>query len=256
TAGHNQVRHLADGSRLVVGFTKNAVSITVQQPPVEVESCTVADGELVLVARARSGAEVPTAVSVVEGDTGFDSPLTLLPGSSGSSGSADAFRRYRAVFSLDRLTADDPSGIKSRPFKVALKGADGQDREALLAEDFTTGRHGLAPGRELSVHRDERGRLMMATRPVRPIVDAMTVTAAGELVVEGTYPGQEAARKKVILRHGVRLEEKELPVEIADGRFTVRIEPEAAPQVSGPELPLCPGRWYLFFRDVDAWDKS
>ncbi|PVC96205.1 hypothetical protein DBP19_07565 [Streptomyces sp. CS090A] len=262
TAGHNQVRHLADGSRLVVGFTKNAVSITVQQPPVEVESCTVADGELVLVARARSGAEVPTAVSVVEGDTEFESPLTPLSSSSGSSGSSgssaspDAFRRYRAVFSLDRLTANDPSGIKSRPFKVALKGADGQNREALLAEDFTTGRYALARGRELSVHRDERGRLMLATRPVRPLVDAMTVTAAGELVVEGTYPGQEVTGKKVVLRHGVRLEEKELPVELADGRFTVRIDPEAAPQVSGPELPLCPGRWYLFFRDVDAWDKS
>ncbi|MET7870306.1 CDP-glycerol glycerophosphotransferase family protein [Streptomyces cyaneofuscatus] len=253
TAGHNQVRHLADGSRLVVGFAKDAVSITVQQPPVEVESCTVVDGELLLVARARSGAEAPTAVSVVAGDTGLESPLTPL---SDPSGSPDAFRRYRAVFPLERLAANDPSGIKSRPFKVALKGADGKDREALLAEDFTTGRHGLAPGRELAVHRDERGRLVLATRPVRPIVDAMTVTAAGELVIEGTYPGEETAKKKVILRHGVRLEEKELPVELADGRFRVRVEPEAAPQVDGPALPLCPGRWYLFFRDADAWDKS
>ncbi|WP_405505393.1 CDP-glycerol glycerophosphotransferase family protein [Streptomyces cyaneofuscatus] len=253
TAGHNQVRHLADGSRLVVGFTKDAVSITVQQPPAEVESCTVVDGELLLVARARSGAEVPAAVNITQGDTGLDSPLTPL---SGPSGSADAFRRYRAVFSLDRLTANDPSGIRTRPFTVTLKEAGGQDREALLAEGFTTGRHGLAPGRELAVHRDERGRLMLATRPVRPIVDTMTVTAAGELVIEGTYPGEEAAGKKVILRHGVRLEEKEVPVELADGRFTVRVEPEAAPQVDGPALPLCPGRWYLFFRDADAWDKS
>ncbi|MEU3207135.1 CDP-glycerol glycerophosphotransferase family protein, partial [Streptomyces cyaneofuscatus] len=174
-------------------------------------------------------------MSVVEGDTEFESPLTPLSsssGSSGSSGSADAFRRYRAVFSLDRLTTADLKGTKTRSFKVTLKGADGQDREALLAEDFTTGRHALAPGRELSVHRDERGRLMLATRAVRPVVDAMTVTAAGELVVEGTYPREEAAGKKVILRDGTRLEEKELPVELADGRFTVRIDPEAAPQVS------------------------
>ncbi|MGA5044091.1 CDP-glycerol glycerophosphotransferase family protein [Streptomyces arboris] len=260
TAGHNQVRHLADGSRLVVGFTKDAVSITVQQPAVEVESCTVADGELLLVARARSGAEVPTAVSIVEGDTGLDSPLTPLSGSgSGSdsgSGSADAFRRYQAVFGLDRLTANDPTGIKTRSFEVALRGADGQDREAHLAEDFTTGRHRLARGRELAVHRDGRGRLMLATRAVRPVVDTMTVTETGELVLEGTYPLEEAAGKKVILRHGVRFEEKVLPVEIADGRFTVRIEPEAAPQVDGPELPLCPGRWYLFFRAANAWDKS
>ncbi|MFJ8349844.1 CDP-glycerol glycerophosphotransferase family protein [Streptomyces sp. NPDC094153] len=250
TAGHNQVRHLADGSRLVVGFTKNAVSITVQQPPVEVESCTVADGELRLVIRARSGAKAPTAVTVVEGDTGLDSPLTPL------SGSPDAFRRFQSVFSLAQLAANDLPGTKTRQFKVTLRGADGRGQAALLAEGFTTGRHRLAPGRELAVHRDGPGRLVLATRPVRPVVDAMTATGSGELVLEGTYPAEEAAGKKVILRHGVRFEEKELPVELADGRFTIRIKPEAAPQAHGPELPLCPGRWYLYFRDADAWDKS
>ncbi|PZH20043.1 hypothetical protein C1I97_01865 [Streptomyces sp. NTH33] len=250
TAGHNQVRHLADGSRLVVGFTKNAVSITVQQPPVEVESCTVADGELRLVTRARSGAKVPTAVTVVEGDTRLDSPLTPL------SGSPDAFRRHQSVFSLAQLAANDLPGTKTRQFKVTLRGADGRGQAALLAEGFTTSRHRLAPGRELAVHRDGPGRLVLATRAVRPVVDAMTVTGSGELVLEGTYPAEEVAGKKVILRHGTRFEEKELPVELADGRFTVRIKPEAAPQAHGPELPLCPGRWYLYFRDADAWDKS
>ncbi|WP_326706198.1 CDP-glycerol glycerophosphotransferase family protein [Streptomyces cyaneofuscatus] len=250
TAGHNQVRHLADGSRLVVGFAKEGVSITVQQPPAEVESCAVVDGELVLVARVRSDAAAPTAVSVVEGDTRLEGRLTALPGSAG------AFRRYRAALSLDRLTADDLPGIKTRQFKVALKGADGRGRPAHLAEGFTTGRHRFAPGRELAVHRDGPGRLVLATRAVRAVVDAMTVTDAGELVLTGAYPSEEAAGKKVILRHGTRFEEKEVPVELADGRFTVRVDPEAAPQVDGPALPLCPGRWYLFFRDADAWDKS
>ncbi|MFD3648609.1 CDP-glycerol glycerophosphotransferase family protein [Streptomyces cyaneofuscatus] len=254
TAGHNQVRHLADGSRLVVGFTKDGVGITVEQPPAEVESCTVVDGELRLVARVRSGAEVPTAVSVVEGDTRLDSPLTPLPGS--GTGSADAFRCYQAFFSLDLLTADDLPGIKTRSFKVTFRDVRGKGQNARLAEGFTTSRHWLAPGRELAIHSNGPGRLALATRAVRPVVDAMTATGTGELVLEGTYPREEAAGKKVILRHGTRLEEKELPVELADGRFTVRVDPEAAPQVSGPELPLCPGRWYLFFRDADAWDKS
>ncbi|MFE9010155.1 CDP-glycerol glycerophosphotransferase family protein [Streptomyces cyaneofuscatus] len=254
TAGHNQVRHLADGSRLVVGFTKDAVSITVQQPPVEVESCTVVDRELVLVARVRSGHKAPTTVSVVEGETRLDSPLTALSAPSGSAD--DAFRRYRAVLSLDRLTADDPPGIKTRQFKVTFRGAEGRGQAAHLAEGFTTGRHRFAAGRELAVHRDGPGRLVLATRAVRAVVDAMTVTDGGELVLTGTYPREEAAGKKVVLRHGTRFEEKELPVELADGRFTVRIDPEAAPQTDGPALPLCPGRWYLFFRDADAWDKS
>ncbi|MEU0163590.1 CDP-glycerol glycerophosphotransferase family protein, partial [Streptomyces sp. NPDC006261] len=126
TAGHNQVRHLADGSRLVVGFTKDGVGITVEQPPAEVESCTVVDGELHLVARARSGAEIPTAVRIAEGDTRLDSPLTPLP----ESGSADAFRRYLAVFSLDRLTADDLPGIKTRSLKVTFRDAGGKGQEA------------------------------------------------------------------------------------------------------------------------------
>ncbi|MFD3754718.1 CDP-glycerol glycerophosphotransferase family protein [Streptomyces cyaneofuscatus] len=252
TAGHNQVRHLADGSRLVVGFTKDGVGITVEQPPAEVESCTVVDGELHLVARVRSGAEVPTGVSVVEGDTRLDSPLALLP----ESGPADAFRRYRAVFDLDQLTADDLQGIKTRSFKVTFRDTSGKGQEARLAEGFTTGRHRHAPGRELAIHSNGPGRLALATRAVRPVVDTMTATGTGELVLEGTYPREEATGKKVILRHGTRLEEKELPVELADGRFTVRIQPEAAPQVNGPDLPLCPGRWYLFFRDTDAWDKS
>ncbi|MFF3262347.1 CDP-glycerol glycerophosphotransferase family protein [Streptomyces sp. NPDC002932] len=250
TAGHNQVRHLADGSSLVVGFIKNAVSITVRQPAAEVESCTVADGELRLVTRARSGAEAPTAVSIVEGDNRLDSPLTPLPGSS------DAFLRHQAVFSLAQLAENDLPGTKTRQFKVTFRGDDGRAQEAPLAEGFTTARHGLGPGRELAVHRDGPGRLMLATRAVRPVVDTMTVTGPGELVLEGTYPGQWAAGKKFILRHGVRFEEKELPVELTDGRFTLRIKPEAAPQTHGPELPLCPGRWYLFFRDADAWDKS
>ncbi|WP_129307334.1 CDP-glycerol glycerophosphotransferase family protein [Streptomyces sp. L2] len=250
SAGHNQVRHLADGSRLVIGFTQNAVSITVQEPSVEVESCTVADGELRLVTRARSGAKAPTAVSIGEGEARLDSPLTPL------SGSPDAFRRYESVFDLAQVTADDLPGTRTRQLKVALRGADGRGQAALLAEGFTTSRHVISSGRELAVHRDGPGKLQLATRAVRPVVDAMTVTESGELVLEGTYPGEEAAGKKVILRHGVRFEEKELPVELVDGRFTVRVDPEAAPQANGPELPLCPGRWYLFFRDADAWDKS
>ncbi|MFJ4858047.1 MULTISPECIES: CDP-glycerol glycerophosphotransferase family protein [unclassified Streptomyces] len=250
TAGHNQVRHLADGSRLVVGFIKNAVSITVQQPAVEVESCTVADGELRIVTRVRSGAAAPAAVSVVDGDNRLDSPFTAL------SASPDAFRRHQAVFSLAQLAENDLSGTKTRQFKVSLRGDDGRAQEAPLAEGFTTARHGLTPGRELAIHRDGPGRLMLATRAVRPVVDAMTVTGPGELLIEGTYPGEEAAGKKFILRHGVRFEEKELPVQLTDGRFALRIKLEAAPQAHGPDLPLCPGRWYLFFRDADAWDKS
>ncbi|MFI7386667.1 CDP-glycerol glycerophosphotransferase family protein [Streptomyces sp. NPDC049813] len=250
TAGHNQVRHLADGSRLVVGFSKNAVAITVQQPSVEIESCTVTDGELRLVTRARGDAEPPTTASVVEGDTRLDSPLTAVPGS------PDAFRRHQAVFSVAELSANDPQGIKSRQFKVALRRADGSSVDLILAEGFTTSRHRLAHGRELAVHRDGPGRLALLTRVVRPVVDTMTVAGPGQLVLEGTYPGDGAAGKKAVLRHGVRFEEKEVPAELAGGRFTVRISPDAAPQVNGPDLPMCPGRWYLFFRDVDVWDKS
>lgn len=139
TAGHNQVRHLADGSHLVVGFTKNAVSITVRQPAVEVESCTVEDGELRIVTRGRGGVEAPTAVSIVEGDNRFDSPLAPL------SGSTDAFRRHQAVFSLAQLAENDLPGTKNRQFKVTLRGDDGQGQDALLAEGFTTSRHGLLP---------------------------------------------------------------------------------------------------------------
>ncbi|WP_329023443.1 CDP-glycerol glycerophosphotransferase family protein [Streptomyces sp. NBC_01423] len=250
TAGHDQVRHLADGSRLVVGFTDDAVTITVQRPAVEVESCTVADGEVRLVTRARRGAEAPGAVRIAEGDNEFDSPLTELPGS------PDAFRRHQAVFGLAQLAGKDLSGNRARQFEVTLRGDDGQGHDALLVEGFATSRHGLAPGRELAVHRDGAGRLTLATRAVQPVVDTMTVTGPGELVLEGTYPGGKTAGKKFILRHGVRFEEKELPVELTDGRFTLRINTEAAPQTHGPELPLCPGRWYLFFRDSNAWDKS
>lgn len=250
TAGHNQVRHLADGSRLVVGFTKNAVSIAVQQPAAEVESFTVADGELRLVTRVRGDRKAPTSLSVVEGDTALDSPLTPLPGSAGG------FRRFQSAFRLDRLAANDVPDNRTRQFKVTLKGADGRGQAALLAEGFKTGRHPISASRELAVHRDGPGRLVLATRPIRPVVDAITVTGAGELVLSGAYPGADTAGKKVILRHGVRFEEKELPVELAGGRFTLRIDPEAAPQPNGPELPLCPGRWYLYFRDADAWDKS
>ncbi|MQY14605.1 hypothetical protein SRB5_47730 [Streptomyces sp. RB5] len=247
TAGHNQVSHLADGVRLVVGFTKNAVGITVQQPTAEIESFTVTDGELRLVIRVRPGAKPPTDLDIVEGDTKLSSTLTSL------SGSKDAFRRYEAAFDVERLTADDPEGIKTRQFKVTLRGATGRGQTPVLAEDFTTGRHPLASGRELAVHRDGPGKLQLVTRAVRPVVDRMTVTEAGGLVLEGTYP---AGEKKVVLRHGIRFEEKEPPAEFADGRFTIRIAPEAVPQPDGPELPLCPGRWYLFFRDADAWDKS
>ncbi|MQY10610.1 hypothetical protein SRB5_07210 [Streptomyces sp. RB5] len=246
-AAHNQVRHLADGSRLVVGFAEKSVSVTVRRPAAEVESFTVTDGELRLVTRVPGGVEAPTAVSVVEGETRVEGPLTPLTGS---------LDRFEAVFDVGRLTADDPSGAKTREFAVTLKGADGKGHPAVVAEGFTTGRHPFAPGRELAVHRDGPGHLQLMTRPIRPVVDTMTVTEAGELVLEGTYPGAETAGKKVILRHGIRFEEKEPPVEFAGGRFTIRIAPEAVPQPDGSELPLCSGRWYLFLRDAGAWDKS
>jgi CDP-glycerol glycerophosphotransferase len=250
TAGHNQYRHLADGTRLVVGFSKNAVGITVQQPSTEVESCTVTDGELHVVTRVRTGAKAPTAMSAAEGETVLDSPLTALPGS------PEPFLRYEAVFSLAEFAEQDVTGTKSRQFKVTVREADGKSQPALLCKGFTTGRHPLSRGRELAVHRDGPGRLVLALRAVRPVVDSITVSETGVVVLEGTYPGGDTAGKKVIARHGTRHEEKDVPVEFADGRFTMRIDPEAAPQQHGPALPLCPGRWYLFLRDKDAWDKS
>ncbi len=91
-------------------------------------------------------------------------------------------------------------------------------------------------------------------RTVQPVVDGVEWSADGELVLTGVYTGP-AEQMKMVLRHTGRNEDRPLPVEFADGRFTARLRPDAMPTYEGT-VSLRAGRWMPRLRRTTEWDHT
>ncbi|TGA90133.1 bifunctional glycosyltransferase/CDP-glycerol:glycerophosphate glycerophosphotransferase [Streptomyces sp. MZ04] len=156
---------------------------------------------------------------------------------------------------LFRPEVDERTGEprKADPWGVALI-RDGGERTPLAAHpEVEPGRYGLRPGRELLALANASGNLELRDQTVRPLVDR--VTWDGELVLEGSHPGDGTRTGELLLVHGGHGDEAVLPVRIDGGRFTAALRPEAVPGKAGT-LPLAEGRWNLFLREPGESDPA
>ncbi|MEV6791350.1 CDP-glycerol glycerophosphotransferase family protein [Streptomyces sp. NPDC051320] len=251
SGGHSQVRVLDDGVRLVAGFERNRLKLTLDVVPAEVES-QEADGDaLVVTLRSRGSAtegRTPTALRFDHEGTGYEAEYPLEPRGHGG----DGWIRYRARLPFAELPVEGVVPGKARKYRAFIVFADGKARRATMGANQCTGVHRIPGGLECAVLTDGAGNFTLQARTVQPVVDRAEWSEDGELLLSGTYAGPADA-VKFVLRHTGRNEDKPFPAEFHEGRFTARVTPDVMPTYDGT-LPLRAGRWLPFLRAADEWD--
>ncbi|WP_326701610.1 CDP-glycerol glycerophosphotransferase family protein [Streptomyces sp. NBC_01754] len=249
--GHSSVRVVDDGVRVVTGFDRNRLKLTVDVVPAEVESQeTDADGMAVtLRSRAQAtGGGKPVALRLDHEPTEYAADFPLQETGPG----ADGWIRFAGRVPFAGLPVDGVVRGKARTCRAFIVFADGTKRRATIGQGLRTGVRQMAGGLEFAVRTDGAGNFSPQIRVPQPLVDRAEWSEAGELVLSGTYAGP-AESMKFVLRHSGRNEDKPFPVEFADGRFTARVTPDVMPAHEGT-LPLRAGRWLPFLRARDEWD--
>ncbi|WP_411079011.1 CDP-glycerol glycerophosphotransferase family protein [Streptomyces sp. cmx-18-6] len=252
-AGHSLTRVLDDGVRLVAGFDRDRLRLTVDVLPAEVVAQEPAGDTLTVTLRSRvtaPAAKRPTALRIDHEPSGFTTDLPLQDAGTGSEG----WLRHTARLPLTALPVDGVAPGRPRRYRVFIVFADGATRRATNGEDLRTGVHPLPDGRELAVVTDGAGNFTLQARTVQPVVDRVEWSDDGELVLSGSYTGP-AERMAMVLRHTGRHEDRPLPAEFADGRFTARLRPDAMPTYDGT-VPLRAGRWMPRLRERTEWDHT
>jgi len=143
------------------------------------------------------------------------------------------------------LAADDLEGQATWSARLVLPGVNrpvplraASDLTAVRAE---TGSH------DVEVARTPNGRVEIAVRRAHPVVDGARWDGdAVELV--GSWPSGLDATVVLAARRTAR--DRALDVEVADGRFVLRLTPAAMPTVAGA-LPLPYGTWLFLVRTDD-----
>ncbi|MET9925685.1 MULTISPECIES: CDP-glycerol glycerophosphotransferase family protein [unclassified Streptomyces] len=252
-AGHSYTRVLDDGVRLVAGFDRNRLKLTVDVVPAEIDAQGCDGDTLTVTLRSRvtaPAAKLPTALRIDHEPTGFATDLPLERTGTGD----DGWFRHTAELPLAGLPVDGIAPGISRKYRTLIVFADGTTRRATNGERPRTGVHPLPGGRELAILTDGAGNFTPQLRMVQPVVDAVEWSADGELVLSGTYTGP-AEQMTMVLRHTGRNEDRPLPADFADGRFTARLRPDAMPTYEG-SVPLRAGRWMPRLRRRTEWDHT
>lgn len=255
SAGHSQARQLGGGARMVAGFPDGYLQLTVETPAAEVAAHGFRDDALELTLRSHSTVPAerrPTGLRLVQAAKSGDRPvgeyaLTEEPDDG-------PWRRWTVRVPLTDLAVVTEPDAATKDFVATFTLADGGLRRATVVEGFAPGSRALGGGREVAVTTDGPGLLKLHNRAHQPVMDRLEWSQDGELLVEGEFLG-DGADRVLILRHGQRFEEHELPLTWAGRRFSARIAADRMPSYEAT-LPLRQGRWYLSFRRADAWDNS
>lgn len=251
-AGHSQVHVLDDGVRLVAGYDRNRLKLSVDVVPSEVESQETDDNGLTVTLRSRGTAaaagKAPTALRIDHEGTEFSIDLPLEAGAVGT----DGWHRHTARLPFGDLPVAGVVPGKARKYRARIVFADGTMRRATIGQSLRTGVQQLPGTLEFAVLTDGAGNFTPQLRSVQPVLDKAEWSESGELTLSGTYTGP-AEKMKFVLRHSGRNEDKPLPAEFHDGRFTARLTPDAMPSYDGT-LPLRAGRWLPFLRARDEWN--
>jgi CDP-glycerol glycerophosphotransferase len=238
SAGHSQVCFLPGGARMVAGFTKERLTLTVSTADAEVVAHRLHEDALRLTLRTPPGATAGRPVRLALEQKGTETT-----------------RRYELRAEQDAFIADVPlaelsvassATAPTQDFLSTVEFADGGTQRVTVGREFGPDQYPVVDGREIAVTTDGPGLLKLHDRVRQPVVDRLEWSDEGELLLEGRYSG-DATGKQLVLRHGKYFEEQYLPLHCADGRFRLTVAPEHIASYDG-DLQLREGRWYLSFR--------
>ncbi|WP_425839858.1 bifunctional glycosyltransferase/CDP-glycerol:glycerophosphate glycerophosphotransferase [Streptomyces fractus] len=267
TASHPAPFYVEKNTRVVPLFVDGALKIRVERVRCRVIGHSLRGGHLelrgvlltdevpasgTLRLRALSGAaEHHSDVMFTPGGEGWCHFRTRLPvrelAPASRRGNHDALPQMWGTGASGWKTTLHLPGRK-RPYYpvVAAETPDGNYPAPSLAD-------GTSAGREVVVHRNAQGFLVLFERVEAPVADACDWEADGTLTVTGAFPGherltpQQRAGLRVVVRSRAKREEKTFPVRCAGGRFRISLDPAHVESLNGP-APLASGRWDLDFR--------
>ena len=150
-----------------------------------------------------------------------------------------------AGIALDDSTDNHATGLFSQRFAVDI--AIRNSAIQLIADD------GYEPSRmvfgtdEVYTAVTASGLVSLCTRPAGPVVTEAAWRADGALVLRGDSP--RPLDGELLLRMRGRRRDVSLPLQAADGRWEVVVDPAAAPSLAGP-LPLTAGTYDFSFRSA------
>jgi CDP-glycerol glycerophosphotransferase len=236
-AGRVMCAELSVGSGLTVG---------IQPEPPRLTSIDVSARSLHLTGRC-GGLDEPMTVSL---SGGRSSQEQLFPASS-KAGNLTCVVPLSAVATESDLAEEWQGAGEDDDVEWAVRVQDRHGASHELVVDLTEPAPvwPLAGGRELVAYATNTGGLQLIERATRPVVDEVSWTADGELVLAGHHLDVGEIRQ-VVLRSRRAGEEHRvgIDVDVDGGRFVVRFPPAAMPGRFGP-LPLQPGSWALYLAD-------
>ncbi|MDT0342740.1 CDP-glycerol glycerophosphotransferase family protein [Streptomyces litchfieldiae] len=247
SAGHSQARELADGVRLLAGFSDERMQLTIETPAAEVAGHEETDDALRLALHVPGGSagQAPARLLVEHKGGEFKRAYDVTRGPGGA---------FTADIPFADLSVGDSATAATQDFITTLEFPDGTTRRATVRAGFRPGQYLTDRGREIAVTTDGPGLLKLHDRRRQAVVDELHWTPEGELVLSGVYTGATDGLE-LVLRHGKYFEEKYLPFESGDGRFTLRLTPDRMPSYDGDQQ-LREGRWYLSFRKEGESDRK
>ncbi|WP_367047278.1 bifunctional glycosyltransferase family 2 protein/CDP-glycerol:glycerophosphate glycerophosphotransferase [Streptomyces sp. Je 1-332] len=262
SASHPPSQYVAPNIRIVPLFVDGSLKIRVEKVRCRITGHRMRGDELELDGVLLADEVPPTGILRLRRLTGagqHDAPVVFRPG-------GDGWCRFTVRFPVALLA----SAASAHPETVPRAWRDGGNGwkttlhipgrkrpfYPVVPPETADGMYVVASGgaerghREVVVHRNGAGYLVLWERAELPVADRCSWSADGTLVLAGDYPGyanltpRQRDALRLVLRSRAKREEHAVPVTCVGGRFRATFDPA---RMSGPAgtLPLHSGRWDL-----------
>ncbi len=228
--------------------TKGDLTVGIEAEPPTVTSLDVSDGGLVLAANP-GGVVDPRRLRLVTGTRTHAYPVR-----SGAGGISVVAPLVHLAAGAETVEGPGPVeiGDGSIDWSVRVQDGSGADHVLIAALRDQAPTWSLPRGRELVAYRSHTGALRLVERSARPVIEQISWSGDGELVLAGRFPAEAASRRAVLRGRGGD-EEHGIDIDVdRDGaRFTLRFFPAHLPGRFG-SFPLVPGTWEFFLEGLGS----
>jgi CDP-glycerol glycerophosphotransferase len=258
---HPPVHYVDAQTRIVPLFVSGRLRLRVEKVKARATGHALDGGDLVLRGVVAGPFTEGTRLGVHHLKAPAEHTYPLLPGAYTDGGTAFTVRVPVADLVAGRVAGPALSSVTVKPptaetwrTDVVVPGED-KPRQLVADDGLGAGHYPLVPAssglpRELALHRNAPGYLLLSDQLLRPLVDTLTWDTRDRLLIEGDCP-TPTGQVDIVLKHRSHHEVKTFTAAVRDGRFSVRLTPAAVTSLAGT-LPLRPGRWNVMFQNTSV----
>ncbi|HEY5832741.1 bifunctional glycosyltransferase/CDP-glycerol:glycerophosphate glycerophosphotransferase [Streptomyces sp.] len=259
---HPPVHYVDAATRIVPLFVGGRLRLRVEKVKARATGHELAGGHIVLRGLVTGRFTEGTRLGIHHLKTPAEHHYPLEPGPFKDGATAFTVRIPVADMVAGRTAGNPLSSVKPPTAEtwrtdIVVPGED-KPRQLIADDGLNAGHYPVRPAasglpRELALHRNAPGYLLLSDQLLRPLVDTLTWDTRGELLIEGDCP-TSTGRVDILLKHRAHHEVKSFTATVTDGRFSVRLTPAAVTSLAGT-LPLRPGRWDVMFQNTSVSDE-